>query len=260
MKAISILIRTIAIVGAAAAVYFYLDLGDELEETRTELDSTQLTLSQTERRLTDTTAERDELQETVAELETNLEESQSRIAMQDARIEELQGELESTQEALEVAREDVEDYRSQANRYRADLIAAQGELEDGVGVDPGILGEQQREIERLQRELAEARERLNELSPDDIGNDVEVVRLLDTIRGTISDIETARGFVVIDLGTDNNIRPGDELLVHRAGNYVARVRVSRAEETESVAQVLPSATELTVRRGDEVRITKARYN
>jgi DNA repair exonuclease SbcCD ATPase subunit len=261
MKAISIVIRIIAIAGAAAAVYFYFDLGDQLEETRQELGNTERTLSQTQSNLRETEEERDGLVENVAELESNLEEAESQIAVQLARIEEIESELEETKGELESAQADAENYRDDASRYLDELVDLRARVDDldPDDVDEGILRDQQREIRRLRQERDEALARIEELSPAEDAEE-ERVRELDTIRGKVTDIGAHRAFVVVDLGSQHNIIEGDELLVHRDGNYLARVRVSRVEEAESVAQVLPGSTESRLRTGDDVRISKPKIN
>ncbi len=259
MNNISIVTRVIAIVGAAAAVYFYFDLGNELEETRQQLQSEQQRLSQTQSRLSSAEAERDELAETAAGLEASLEEAQGQIALEQARAEELEEELESQRATIARVESEREEYRAEASTYRDRYISLRDDIEGPNGEDQQLILSLQRDLRLAEAELETARERLSELEGVTAANG-EVTRTLNVVRGKVADVDPRRGFVVLDLGTDHDLQQGDELMVHRDGTFIARVRVSRSDATESIAQVLPGAAEAAIRRGDDVRITKVRFN
>ena len=259
MNTISIVIRVIAIVGAAAAVYFYFDLGNELDETRQQLRSEEQRHSQTQNRLSSAEAERDELVETAAGLETSLEEAQGQIALEQARAEELESGLESARATIAEVESARDEYQADANTWRERYLALRDDTEGLEGDDEELILSLQRELRRVEADLETARQRLNELEGRPAA-DGEVTRILDIVRGKVADVDLRRGFVVLDLGTNHDLQRGDELMVHRNGTFIARVRVSRSDATESIAQVLPGALETAIRRGDDVRITKVRIN
>ena len=259
MNTISIVIRVIAIAGAAAAAYFYFDLGNELDETRQQLQSEQQRHSQTQNRLNSVETERDELAETAAGLEANLEEAQGQIALEQARAEELENELDDARTTIAEVESDRDGYRTDANTWRERYLALRDDTDGPSGDDEELILSLQRELRRAEAELETARQRLEELEGRPAANG-EVTRTLDIVRGKVADVDPRRGFVVLDLGTDHDLQQGDELMVHRNGTFIARVRVSRTDATESIAQVLPGALETSIRRGDDVRITKVRIN
>ncbi len=260
MNAISIVTRVIAILGAAAAVYFYFDLGNQLQETQQQLQSEQSRHTSTQNRLTTAEAEREELAEAVTALEANLQEAQGQVALEQARVAELEGDLEESRSSLTAAQSERDEFRADANRYR-DLYFALREDTEGVtpGNDEELILSLQRDLRRVEGELETARNRLRELEGEPEANEF-VTRTLNVVRGKISDVDAQRGFVILDLGSDHDVRQGDELMVHRDGAYIGRVRVSRSQPTESIAQVLSGAAEINIRRGDDVRITKVQIN
>ena len=260
MNAISIVTRVIAILGAAAAAYFYFDLGNQLQETQQQLQSEQSRHTSTQNRLTAAEAEREELAETVTTLEANLQEAQGRIALEQARVEELESDLEESRSSLTAVQSERDEFRAEASRYRDMYLALREDRSSAIeGDDDELILSLQRELRRVEGDLETAQSRLRDLEGELDANG-DLTRTLNVVRGKISDVDARRGFVMLDLGSNHDVRLGDELMVHRDGAYIARVRVSRSEPTQSVAQVLSRATEIDIRRGDDVRITKVQIN
>ncbi len=260
MNALSIVTRVIAILGAAAAVYFYFDLGNQVEETEQRLQSEQSRHTSTQNRLATAEAEREELAETVTAMEASLQEAQGQIALEQARVEELEGDLEESRSSLAAVQSERDEFRADAARYRDMYLALREDTEGLVGgPEEELILSLQRDLRRVEGELETARNRLRELEGEPEANEY-VSRTLNVVRGKISDADARRGFVILDVGSDHDVRLGDELMVHRDGAYIARVRVSRSEPTQSVAQVLSGTADLDIRRGDDVRITKVQIN
>lgn len=260
MNAISIVIRIIAIAGAAAAVYFYFDLGDELDETRQQLSTTQQNLTRTETRLSDVQSERDELNERTAEFESRLEEAENRVSLEAARAEELEEELAQVTESLEEAEAARDEFQAEAANWREQLIAEREQRPDLPEGEEDIVASLQRDLRQTEAALEDARARLAEFGPAENGDAEASERTLETVRGNVTAVDSVGGFVVLDIGAESNLRTGDDLMVHRAGTFIARVRISRVAENESIAQILPGTVQRTIGRGDAVRITKARIN
>lgn len=260
MNAISIVIRILAIAGAAAAAYFYFDLGDQLEETRRELNTTEGRLSQTQTELGNVEAERDELQERTGELEASAEEAQNQASLEAARATELEEELETVRSDLEQTENEAEEYRAETRDLREQLIAERENSPDVPQGDESLVQSQQREIRNLEAELEAAQLRLAELEPNAQNDGEGPQRVVNTIRGTVANVSGGGGFVVLDIGGNNGVRQGDEFMIHRNGSFIARVRVSRVDESESIAQILPGTSEPDIRRGDNVRMARATIN
>ncbi len=60
------------------------------------------------------------------------------------------------------------------------------------------------------------------------------------------------GLVEISLGRDDGIRQGDQLDIHRGGQYLGRVEIKRTDDDKSVGQIVPGFRKGAIQQGDKV--------
>ncbi|MCE0521910.1 MAG: hypothetical protein LV480_03265 [Methylacidiphilales bacterium] len=71
------------------------------------------------------------------------------------------------------------------------------------------------------------------------------------ISGKVTFVDRAWNFVIIDVGISNGIVPNGELIVYRGGTFLGKVRVTKADPNDAVAEILPDAKE-DIQVGDRV--------
>lgn len=72
--------------------------------------------------------------------------------------------------------------------------------------------------------------------------------------GRVTQVNRDFDFVIVDLGANHGIAPGQELEVVREQGVVARVRVEKVQENLSSATPLPGSDKATIQEGDVVRV------
>jgi hypothetical protein len=74
----------------------------------------------------------------------------------------------------------------------------------------------------------------------------------DDLSGKIMAINKAWNFVVLDIGKDNRLAEGIELVVYRGDTMIGKVRSVSVDATSAVADILPDWTKTEIQVGDKV--------
>jgi peptidoglycan hydrolase CwlO-like protein len=191
----------------------------ELQDTKQDLENTRIALRETQDRL---------------------EETQRNLDAANRRIEQLEADLRERTQQLEESQREVRELTQQNEELDEQLteeIARARELEDEVRELEGKVAEQQLQIEELEAELY----------PED-----RVIVTPEGLTGEVLFINPEWNFVVLDVGTDNGLSLGTELMVHRGEELVGRVRVSEVKEVNSVAEILVDWEVAPIEEGDNV--------
>ena len=59
------------------------------------------------------------------------------------------------------------------------------------------------------------------------------------MRGHVSFVQGKWGFLVLDVGQEQKVRPNTEFLVYRDSKFIAKVQVVSVATHNSIAQILP---------------------
>jgi cell shape-determining protein MreC len=61
------------------------------------------------------------------------------------------------------------------------------------------------------------------------------------ISGKVTFVDHAWNFVILDVGLSNGVVPNGELIVYRGRNFLGKVRVTKVDPNDAVAEILPDA-------------------
>jgi hypothetical protein len=59
------------------------------------------------------------------------------------------------------------------------------------------------------------------------------------VSGKVTFVDRTWNFVVLDVGLDAGVVPNGELIVYRGKTFLGKIRVTRADPNDSVAEILP---------------------
>ena len=76
------------------------------------------------------------------------------------------------------------------------------------------------------------------------------------VSGTVREVNAKFGFVVLDLGAPNGVKPGDLFSVSRAKKQVGQLRVRKLHSGLSVCDIITEKTSEAILRGDQVQQLK----
>jgi cell shape-determining protein MreC len=59
------------------------------------------------------------------------------------------------------------------------------------------------------------------------------------VSGKVTFVDRTWNFVVLDVGLDAGVVPNGELIVYRGKTFLGKIRVTRADPNDAVAEILP---------------------
>ena len=195
---------------------------ERAEKAETERDNTKRALTKTQTELTQTKA-------TLAATTEERDKAVAEATAQTTRANKLNDDLTKTRGERDEAQQELAAYK--VTGMNPNQVATAGkrikDLTDnlaGSQEENRLLGQK---IRRVENELAGYKE------PD------RPVSLPANLKGKVLVFDPKWQFVVLNVGEDQNVLAGGELLINRDGRLVAKVRVSSVQKDRAVANVIP---------------------
>lgn len=218
-------------------------LNQDLQVTRQELAEAQNREAKVRKELQDTQDLANQLQQELQQTKDQLTETQKVAQQQRARADRAEEELNKTRKTLTDTEHELAAWRSlgiPVGTVRARLV----ELQEAQKTIAALQDENRLLLQRV----AELRKRIMAYE----GEQEPKVELPEGLKGKVIAVDPKWQFVVLDIGRRQGALPGGELLVARDGRLVAKVRIVRVAEDQSVANVLPEWKQAEVKVGDYV--------
>jgi len=108
-------------------------------------------------------------------------------------------------------------------------------------------------VTKEKQALEEKVEKLTAVLPKNIELEKIVIKSSHELAGKVLAIDKEHGFVVTDLGNENNLKLGDVLSVYRDGKFIGRVQVEKVEEKSSAAAVVSPWKNVEFKENDAVK-------
>ena len=59
------------------------------------------------------------------------------------------------------------------------------------------------------------------------------------VSGKVTFVDHAWNFVILDVGLSNGVVPNGELIVYRGNTFLGKIRVTKVDPNDAVAEILP---------------------
>jgi len=96
-------------------------------------------------------------------------------------------------------------------------------------------------------------EELTAALPKNIELEKIVVKSTQELTGKVLSLDREHGFIVVDLGNDNNLKLGDVLSVYRDNKFIGKAQVEKIEEKSSAAVILSDWQNTEFKENDTVK-------
>lgn len=239
-----------ALVGALFAAGFGVMLIGKFQTSEGKLVEVQQSLS-TEKKATATANQKaDDATQAKTQAETELTETKSKmddlntkLAAEQKTQDDLNTQLTSAKADADKAKKDLqhvsdvlgnmspEDAKAALQKAQTDLAASQSQEK--------ILQDQ---LQASQKQVTDLHDAINRRA---------VGMMPPGISGKVTFVNRAWNFVVLNVGLSNGVVPNGELIVYRGRNFLGKVKVTSAEDTTAVADILPNA-KADIQVGDDV--------
>lgn len=255
MKAITLTLSLLALLGSAASGFFYIQIGNTKDALQNQLSAEQTKAAGLKSDLDKTTEEREGLQTRLTATDGELGDTKSKLTASEARA--VQSARESTQLKSIVAKAEADTQRLNADlaSLRSELVKARLEAEVA---NPAELEKYKQTVATLEAQIAS----LNSAgasagtSTSTAGTPAGPALSVRTSAARVAAVGPKSAFVVLELGTADGVNAGQKFLIARDGKVIADATVSDVKDTYAIAQVNPATTKGSLAAGDVASVQK----
>jgi len=141
-----------------------------------------------------------------------------------------QNGVQAANEATKTAQDKLDAITKTLNGQTADdLVAAAKKAQDDLATA-------QSEQKLIQDQLVQSQQQITDLQ-----NAINRSKTgqMPGVSGKVTFVDHAWNFVILDVGLANGVVPNGELIVYRGHNFLGKIRVTKVDPNDSVAEILP---------------------
>lgn len=252
-----VLLIIAAVLGLAAAGLGFLNK-QRADELRQQLTASQEAESKAKAELSAKERQLGEAEEKRKAAEQEKEDLSRSLAAAKKEAQNLSSQIAAVRSEIAQKDQKINDLTSVIEQMKLAQASAQSgtETAQGASAELETLKTEKAELEQLNKSLTakleQTESQLRALAEAERARQAGIMR--KSLQGRVLAVNSAWGFVVINLGDRQNIVQGAEMIVHREGQRVGKIRVSSVERTQSVADIIPDSVTpgLMVMPGDLV--------
>lgn len=258
MKKLTLTLSIVAILGAAASAWFYIQIGNTKQELSDKLAAENTRAADLDAELNKSKEQAANLQQRLTTLDSELGDTKSRLSSSEARSVQINRDLTQIRSQLEAREQAEKEARSQIEQLRSELVKARLNTEQSSP----------EELERLQQTIAGLEARIQELQNQAPGT-TAVGAPATAATGTsaapqstlpaeftthVASVGPMNSFVVLAFGQNDGAQVGQRFVIVRNGQEIAQAQVSEVREGHAIAQVLPASIKSALRSGDSAAV------
>jgi multidrug efflux pump subunit AcrA (membrane-fusion protein) len=227
-----------ALVGAlAAGVVGYL-LSQKLDQTKSDLDAANTKAAGLSKQLGKAQSDLKDAQEAQKVAEQKASDDDAKITDLNNQLTEAQKKATDAQAAADSAKNDLATATQKLNDINTQLAGqTPQQMKDAVAQAQKDAADAQAQQKVLQDSLDQSNQKVKDLIAD-INNASKKIEP-PGVSGKVTFVDRTWNFVVLDVGLDAGVVPNGELIVYRGKTFLGKVRVTRADPGDAVAEILP---------------------
>ena len=256
MKALTLSLCILALLGSGASGFFWWQVGNQKEELKSQLASEQTRASGLQVNLSKTTEELEAQKTRLAATDAELGDTKSKLTAAEARNVQVAREVSTLKTSLSAKEETEKKLTNELDNLRRELVQTRVAAANGSP----------EEIERYKQTIASLESRLASLQSGGAAPEAGVAapgmnpaapKMSErTAAARVASVGTKNAFVVLDLGTADGVTVGNKFIIARAGELVAEAVISEVKETYAIGQVIPASIKSPLKAGDIATYTK----
>lgn len=248
MKTLTLVLSILALLGAGASTYFYVNIGNTKQVLTQQRDEQTKRADGLDTDLTKTKGDLDNTRKDLAKKDSELGDTKKQLQNEKNRAAKLTNDLNAANKKYtEVAKSEAE-LKGQVVKLREEIVAIRLAVGGGSEEDKVKLAEADRRIKELE----------GQINSGDIGKSGSaqggrgvLTRLANT---AVASVGSDNAFVILDVGNKQGAAIGQLYAIKRDGNEIARARVSAVRDELTIAQVEPKSIKGDLTKGDVASI------
>jgi predicted RNase H-like nuclease (RuvC/YqgF family) len=178
-----------------------------------------------------------------------LTESKTKLDDLTAKLASAQKDHDDLTSAVQTANDATKKAQDQVQQITTSLGMSPDEAKAAIKKAQDDLATTQSEQKILQDQLQASTSQIEELKKDI--NNAKVGFIPPGVSGKVTFVNRAWNFVVLNIGLTNGVVPNGELIVYRGRTFLGKIKVTSAEGSTAVADILPDA-KADIQVGDDV--------
>lgn len=250
MKSLTLVLCVIAILGSAAATFFYFQIGDAKEQLQQQVSAAETRASDLQTKLTEAGSQNEALQRRLAALDSDLGQAKSQATTAETRTAQLNRDVAQLRNQI-TAKEDAEQtLNREISQLKREL--AQSKLASASATPEEIEGYKQT-IATLQTRISELEASRGTASgqPDTVAGGAQQAAPGSHFSAEVVSVGNQNGFVVLNAGTAKGVQTGQRVAITRGGNPVATAQISSVQNNYSIAQISADTLRGGLLKGDQ---------
>ena len=251
MKALTLVLCILALLGSAASGYLWWEIGNSKTKLQADLSAEQARAASLDTNLKQTAATLEQKQAQLAETDAALGDTKRSLTAAEARNVQVAREIDTLKKTLSTKEANEQKLNADLDSLRRELV--QTRLAAQVGSPE--------EVEKYKQTIASLEARLTELqtgtgagpaagTPGAPAAPGKAALSERTAAARVAQVGSKNAFVVLDLGVSDGIAVGNKFLITRAGETIAESVISEVKDTFAIAQIAPSSIKTTLKAGD----------
>jgi multidrug efflux pump subunit AcrA (membrane-fusion protein) len=225
-------------------------LSQKLDQTKSDLSAANDKAAALTKQLAKATDDMKTAQDAQKVAEQKASDDENKITDLNNQLTEAQKKAADAQAAVDAAKQEAATAKQQLDTINTALAGkTPQQLNDATAQAQKEAADAQAQQKVLQDSLDQANQRIKDLIAD-INNENKKIEP-PGVSGKVTFVDRTWNFVVLDVGLDAGVVPNGELIVYRGKTFLGKVRVTRADPNDAVAEILPDNKE-QIQVGDAV--------
>ncbi|MFH1497761.1 MAG: hypothetical protein ABII82_08030 [Verrucomicrobiota bacterium] len=261
MKKLTLTLCIVAILGAAASAFFYIQIGNTKQQLSDDLSAESSRAAALEADLAKSKEQAANLQQKLTQVDSELGDAKSRLSSSEARAVQINRDLTQVRSQLTTKEQAAQDAQQQIEQLRSELVKARLNT---TGGSPEELEQYKQTIAGLEARIQELQSRTSSTGAI-TGNTTTpgstAAASGETLAATgstlpanfttqVASVGPMNAFVVLSFGSNDGAQAGQNFTIVRNGEEIARAQVSEVKEGYAIAQVIPATIKSALRAGD----------
>lgn len=227
-----------ALVGALVAVGAGIALILKYNDTKTNLAQTQQAKASSDKAAAQAKQDALAAQQAKADTDTKLTAASAQVDDLNTQLTAAKAQASTAQGALDTANAAAKDAQDKLTAIQAAFggkTPEQVKAEEDKALADVAAAQSEQKI--LQDQLQSSQAQIDELKKDI--NNSKIGYVPPGVSGKVTFVNRTWNFVVLDVGLSNGIVPNGELIVYRGRSFLGKVRITKADPNDAVAEILP---------------------
>lgn len=249
MKALTLVLCILALLGSGASGFFWWQIGETKTKLQHELSAEQARAAGLQNDLSQTKTTLEQKTTQLAETDAALGDTKRSLTAAEARNVQTARDLDAAKRAVAAKEESEKKLNADLDQLRRELV--QTRLAAQVG-SPEELEKAKQTIAALEAKIAELQGKPVDPSALSSASAAPAKPVLSerTAAAKVAQVGSKNAFVVLDLGVADGISVGNKFDIKRGEDVIAEAAISEVKDTFAIAQVAPASIKTTLKAGD----------